>query len=125
MNRNVQLRAGRPLASKTGLKPGKPLGRTAGIRPVSDKRRAENRQRRAMVAAKWPERPACEWPGCSRLADDVHEKLTRARGGSITDPDNVAALCRGHHDYVTFTPESKLKKAYELGLLRHSWDGAR
>lgn len=94
------------------------------LRPVSAKRAAENRQRRAMVAALWPERPRCKVPGCPRLADDVHEPLTRARGGSITDPGNAVPLCRPHHDEVTFRPESELGWAYELGLLAHSWDGA-
>ena len=75
-----------------------------------------------MVAGLWPERPSCEWPRCTRLADDVHEALTRGRGGSITDRENVRALCREHHDFVTFTPESELGAAYDLGLLRHSWD---
>jgi len=77
-----------------------------------------------MVAALWPDcRPQCERPGCGSLADDVHEPLTRARGGSITDKNNATALCRPCHDEVTFKPESELGWAYEAGLLRHSWDG--
>jgi 5-methylcytosine-specific restriction endonuclease McrA len=91
---------------------------------ASRKRQAENRQRRKVVADLYGgERPPCEWPECTRLADDVHEPLTRGRGGSITDRKNMKALCRPHHDKVTFTPESELAEAYEAGLLRHSWDG--
>lgn len=58
-------------------------------------------------------------------ADDIHEPLTRARGGSIVDPDNQAPLCRPCHDEVTFRPESELGWAYAIGLLVHSWDADR
>ena len=47
----------------------------------------------------------CEWPGCPRTWDDMHEAKSRARGGSITDPDNIVCLCRHHHDWVTREPE--------------------
>lgn len=90
---------------------------------VSAKRARENRQRRQMVADLYPERPHCARPGCPRMADDLHEPLTRARGGSIVDPDNQKPLCRPCHDEVTFRPESELQWAYEAGLLRHSWAG--
>jgi hypothetical protein len=76
-----------------------------------------------MVKALYPERPACAVPGCPNLADDIHEPLTRARGGSITDPGNQVPLCRfPHHDQLTFAPESELQWAYDLRLLIHSWD---
>ena len=93
------------------------------LKPVSAKRVAQNRVRRAMVAALYPERPHCARPGCPRMADDLHEPLTRGRGGSITDPGNQKPLCRPCHDEITFSPESELGWAYELGLLVHSWDG--
>jgi hypothetical protein len=51
---------------------------------------------------------------------DPHEPLTRARGGSITDPDNLIWLCRAHHSWVHSEPT----KAHELGLLQHSWESA-
>jgi hypothetical protein len=98
----------------------------ARLRPVSAKRRQENRERKAMAAALWPDgRPLCFVPWCGHWADDLHEPLTRARGGSITDPENAFPLCRPHHDEVTFRPESELGWAYDLGLLRHSWDVPR
>lgn len=77
-----------------------------------------------MVTRLYPERPQCARPGCPHLADDLHEPLTRARGGSITDPGNQLPLCRRCHDEVTFRPESELGWAYDAGLLVHSWDGA-
>lgn len=121
MGRGKRMKAGAAL-NRTAPARTASLERRARLAPVSAKRQAENRVRRAMVNALWPERPVCEWPGCPLLADDVHEALTRGRGGSITDRENARALCRPHHDYVTFTPESELADAYEHGLLVHSWD---
>jgi len=91
-----------------------------------------------MIGALYPERPLCcvyelsqREPGlvpetviarCGRWADDVHEPLTRARGGGIADPANSAAPCRSCHSVLTFAPTSELNWAYCAGLLRHSWD---
>lgn len=90
------------------------------LRPVSRKRQADNRERRVVVEATLGDAPRCIVPGCGRLADDVHEPLTRARGGSIADPENMVPLCRPHHDEITFEEPAW---AYALGLLIHSWDG--
>lgn len=98
-----------------------PLARRTPLRAVSARRVKENRQRRKMTDALFPDRPKCSVPRCPSLADDLHEPLTRARGGSITDPGNACPLCRPHHDQITFAPESELGWAYDLGLLRHSW----
>ena len=92
------------------------------LRPVSVKRAAENRQRRKMTTEVFGDQTQCTAPGCPKWADDLHEPLTRARGGSITDPANARPLCREHHDQVTFAPESELGWAYDCGLLIHSWD---
>lgn len=85
---------------------------------VSKKRTQLIRERRAMLQAKYPGITLCEVPFCNRIADDAHEPLTRARGGSITDPDNVKAVCRPHHDEITF---EEPEWAYDLGFLKHSW----
>lgn len=130
----------KPLGRGTGLARTGSLARRSGLAPVSASRAGENRTRRAMADSLFPERPLCTVyelaeqqpdlvPGkvacrCWRWADDLHEPLTRARGGSITDPGNVLPLCRICHDVLTFTPESLLGWAYQAGLLRHSWDAA-
>lgn len=98
------------------------LRRRAPLRPVSAKRAVENRRRRAMIAVLYPDQPKCIVSWCPLPADDIHEPLTRARGGSITDEANQVPLCRPHHDSITFDPETTLGWAYELGLLVHSWD---
>lgn len=119
-----------PLVARTPLGRGKPLGRHARLethstlhrggplRQVSTKRARENRQRAAVIDQLWPGRIVQCWrEGCPRLADDVHEIRTRARGGSITDPANLAPLCRACHDETT----NEAPWAYSQGLLVHSW----
>lgn len=108
---------------KTPLARGTGIARGFSLRQVSVKRAAENRQRRKMITRMFPDgQPPCAVPWCGDWADDLHEPLTRARGGSITDPGNAVPLCRTHHDVITFRPESELQWAYDLGLLVHSWD---
>lgn len=116
--------ARKPWSPAVPLLSGDLAGTRKPIKPVSDKRRAENRERRAMIKRLYPDRPHCARPACTRLADDIHEPLTRARGGSITDPGNQVPLCRTCHDEITFRPESELQWAYDVGLLRHSWDAS-
>jgi hypothetical protein len=135
------VKRGGPLKRGKPMKAGRPMKRTTALSPVSDRRRGQNRERRAMVASMFPERPLCviytlsqDNPGiipgkvldrCERWADDVHEPLTRARGGSIVDPGNAVPPCRPCHDALTFKPESELGWAYDLGLLVHSWDAPK
>lgn len=38
-------------------------------------------------------------------AVDVHEILPRSGGGSMTDDENLADLCRSCHDWVTLHPK--------------------
>ena len=108
----------------TPLKRGDSQLKRTRLAPVSARRQAANQQRRAMIQVLYPERPQCGRPRCTRLADDIHEPLTRARGGSITDPRNQVPLCRPCHDEVTFRPTSELGWAYAAGLLKHSWGDA-
>lgn len=88
------------------------------LRPVSRKRQAENKIRRANVIGKWGQNPPClgclplrligidrARTGCNGLADDAHEILARSRGGSITDTDNIVPLSRACHDFVTVNPD--------------------
>lgn len=43
---------------------------------------------------------------CRRVpAQDVHEILPRSAGGSMTDPANLADLCRPCHEWVTLHPD--------------------
>jgi hypothetical protein len=106
------------LHRRTPLRSHSVLSRKTPIPQVSKKRARQIRERRAMLQAKYPGITLCEVPYCNREADDAHEPLTRARGGSITDPGNVRAICRPHHDEITF---EEPEWAYDLGFLRHSW----
>lgn len=108
-----------PLAR--GGEPGRysSLERNTPIRPVSASRAAENRERAKVIAVLFPPGTLCGC-GCGRLATDVHEILSRARGGSITDPPNLAPLARWpcHREITDEAPWG-----YAKGLSRHSWDG--
>lgn len=58
--------------------------------------------------------PACQYPGCPDPWTDMHEILTRGRGGDPTDEANILCLCRRHHEYVTTHEE----EARRMGLVR-------
>lgn len=40
-----------------------------------------------------------------RLWTDKHEVLSRGRGGSPVDPENILCLCRECHAFITTNPE--------------------
>lgn len=86
-----------------------------------------------MVKRLLEERPWCE--ACSVLAEhegvtfyrvkpstDIHEIFPRGRAGGVNNDmwlqeDNVLAICRGCHDWITSHPAD----AEELGLLKSSY----
>ena len=76
------------------------------LNPVSKKRMTLNRERRQFVSEVLKFRLMCEARirGCTMTPTDVHEILTRGRGGSIIEPDNVLALCRSCHTWITNEP---------------------
>ena len=88
------------------------------ISPVSKKRQQLNGLRRGFVKQILQERMACECrlQGCTWYPTDVHEIKTRARGGSIIDPENVLALCRNCHTFITENPSWAL----ETGFVVHA-----
>jgi hypothetical protein len=96
------------------------------LAPVSRKRARLLRERRKVTDAMKAEGPVlCQFESrtiakCFRWADDAHEIVSRARGGSITDPANLVPLCREHHRWVTEHP----LEAHAEGLSKHSWEGA-
>jgi len=87
------------------------------IRPISKKRAKVLREAKPIRDAYRLAHPLCEMDGCtSRFNLDLHEIVSRARGGSLTDPENLAVLCRPHHDWVTTNP----KAATAAGWLRRA-----
>jgi 5-methylcytosine-specific restriction endonuclease McrA len=93
-----------------------PLERRTRLRPRSAKRAALYREQRVpLVRELLAARPVCE--RCHAAASvDVHEIQTRARGGSLLDPENLAALCRPCHDWIGREPRA----ATDEGWLRPS-----
>ena len=78
---------------------------------------AKYRQRRSLVAQMLDEKPVCERCDAAR-STDIHEVLSRARGGSILDPSNLVALCRQCHSFITQNP----LVAHAEGWSKHSWE---
>jgi hypothetical protein len=115
---------------RTPLKRKTPLKRGGRLQSVSAKRKAEQGDRdecRRLVMARAAGR--CEVcpriadvdpvtaSECYRTASDVHEIKTRARGGSIFEPENCLAVCRKAHDWIHANPAL----ATPLGLLASQW----
>lgn len=88
------------------------------LRRQSAKRAREQKQRRELAGRHHgPQR--CQFPtGCADEAVDQDERLTRGRGGSAVDPDNIVLLCRWHHDWKHGHP----LEARAMGLMPNSWD---
>ncbi len=109
---------------RSPLRRGRPPTRRTPLRQVSPKRARRERLRREMVRAELARRELCEAGArithagydarCGGLAVELHEPLTRARGGSILDPANTVAICRSCHDWIHVNPAA----ATDLGLLR-------
>ena len=123
---------------RSPLRRGGPLKRRTPLRHMSRKRSKQQRLRREMVHDELSKRELCEagarirvyrksdlgkaYAGnrddrgyrCGGLAVDLHEPLTRARGGSILDPANTFAVCRTCHEWIHAHP----KAATAIGLLR-------
>lgn len=98
-----------------------PLRRGKRLNPMSAKRLAIADERRSLVERVLRERPVCEVNDgyrCLRASVHLHERLTRARGGSILDPTNVIAVCWNHHGQIHDNPDW----ATSRGLLTHSWE---
>lgn len=95
------------------------LRRTGRLPAESAKRKVVRGQRKKMLAEFYSDTCiAAELLPDVRCGGplDPHEPLTRARGGSITDPENLVWICRAHHDYCHDHPI----EATELGLLKPS-----
>lgn len=56
--------------------------------------------------------PVGVWP--PRPFDDLHEVLSRARGGDVRDWGNIILVCRPCHNWITTHPA----QSEELGLSR-------
>lgn len=80
------------------------------------KKTARDYVQRRLLVAEMLEDASCV--RCGRVATEVHEIKTRARGGSILDKDNCVPLCHDCHSWVTTHP----KEAHQEGLMRNSWE---
>ena len=94
------------------------LARTAGLKARSPKMAKAYRTKRVpLVAAMLAEQPWCQiqWDeGCQGRSADIHELLSRGRGGSITAEANCIAGCRHCHDAVTQNPAEAEARGFAL-----------
>lgn len=86
------------------------------MRLVSARRRRQNAIRRRLLAVAREEWIGCEarLEGCQNTATDWHERLSRARGGSITDENNRVFLCRSCHIFITDHPRFSEENGWSL-----------
>ena len=74
------------------------------LRAVSPKR-ARLLRIRAKLRAELIGNPCeAQLEGCAYTGTDWHERLSRARGGSVIDPANRVWLCRPCHSFVSLNP---------------------
>lgn len=80
--------------------------RTGRLPAQSAKRKKLMGQRRRMLAEFFSDMCVASsfFPPVCGGAMDPHEPLTRGRGGSIVDPENLMWICRNHHDYFHAHP---------------------
>lgn len=89
------------------------------MRAVSAKRARLLRERRKTL-----EQLADTFTGrvCARCfsapAQDAHELLSRARGGSIVEIENIVALCRRCHDWITTHPAEATEQGWLISQYR-------
>lgn len=121
LHRKKSLQRKKPLRDHQPNLPGTPLTRTMQLRssgplsPMSAKRRSAQLDRRNFVAQFLGKNPRCmvRWNGgCTGWAVHVHEPLTRARGGSITDPANAVATCWWCHAMIHDHPEEATARGW-------------
>jgi len=120
-NRSSGLAQGKGLARTNPLERTKPLAPRKRLPPRSAKRNAQAPIRRALVLAMLTAAPRCQAQVLCRgdHAQDVHERLSRARGGDICDPvqSHAMTICRKCHSWVTTHPA----EAEAMRLALHSW----
>jgi len=98
-----------PLRSSSQLSSSQHSLNRQPLRATSKRKQAELAARRRIrplieerdggcVAAMRVRHVACWHPPGVPL--DMHEVVTRGRGGSATDPANIILVCRAHHDWI-------------------------
>jgi hypothetical protein len=111
-----------PLARRTPMARGTAgLARGGRLPPRSAKRVADMVDRRILVAAMLEAWPVCQaqWVCNGARAVDVHERLKRSRGGSITDANHghMVTVCRRCHEMTETLPAEATRRR----MLLPSW----
>lgn len=94
-----------------------PLRTTEPIRAVSRKREGLNRIRARLRREMIGKPCEAQLEGCASTGTDWHERLSRARGGSIIDEANRCWLCRPCHEFITLHPAWAEANGWALSAL--------
>ena len=121
MRRNKGLKPGKGLSKRSSLnsnsrlRSDKELKRGKRLPQRSEKTKEVYIDRRDIVRRLLSERPNCEACQAFAIYDkrwcnprgsvDIHEILSRARGGSVLEEENLLAVCRPCHQRITENPE--------------------
>lgn len=62
--------------------------------------------------------PACQWPDCHRMANQVDHLLPIEVGGDEA-PGNLQSLCRPHHTLKTHRVDPLLRPGYTPAMIRN------
>lgn len=88
------------------------------MKPRSARMARLYKDRGPLVRAWLDAHPACE--RCWRhRATEVHERLSRGRGGSILDETNLVALCHVCHRWVTENPAAATVEGFLSSAGQH------
>jgi 5-methylcytosine-specific restriction endonuclease McrA len=90
-----------------------PLRRTP-FKRGGRKRLIANRIRAQVVRQLRADQDHCSRCGRTDFWLDAHELLSRAQGGSITDPANIILLCRPCHSWVTENPREAAEQGWAV-----------
>ena len=89
------------------------------MRARSPKRAAQERIYMKKRAEWFAEPRPCEFPGCGRVATEIHHRRGRV-GALLTDERYWSAMCSEDHRWATVNPA----RAYELGISERRVGGA-
>lgn len=98
----------------------KPLPKpTKPIRPRSKKRAAQERVYAKQRAEIFSEEQICQFPGCGRLATEVHHPAGRI-GELLTNRDLFVLLCHDCHVFVELNPAEAKKLGLSLNRIERN-----
>lgn len=88
------------------------------VKPMSDKRRAQQADRRQLASPYQHERCWVGAPECTGWAEAWHELVGAAQGGSRTDPRNLVACCNACNRWIEDHPLRARRRGWKVAHTR-------